>query len=184
MVDRKEFLQNLGFNEDPFAHTNADEEVSRLPEYFVNPPYFAEVFGDPDNPKSFFVFAPRGGGKTAQRIMIEKRCRESAVLALTYDNFDFFNVSKAKEIALEDHVRRILRIGFVGILVSINYDSSKRDELSRSERSLLASKVAEFVGDLSISELKSTLESLKSLTHKISDFIEKHRAIVGTGQML
>ncbi|MDE0554827.1 MAG: hypothetical protein OXI24_11455 [Candidatus Poribacteria bacterium] len=180
MIDRRDFVQNLGFSDDPFAHTNADEEVSRLPEYFVKPPYFAEVFGDPDDPKSFFVFAPRGGGKSAQRIMIESRCRENNVLALTYDNFDFFGLQDST-ITLEHHVRRILQIGFVGLLVSINHDSAKSDDLSKPERSLLAQKVVDYVGDMSLSELKSTLDSLKSLSDKFSDFIEKYRAIVGTG---
>lgn len=180
MLDRRDFVQGLGFIEDPFEHTNADEEA-RLSDYFVKPPYFSEVFGNPDDPKSFFVFAPRGGGKSAQRIMIETRCREDNVLALTYDNFDFLSAGSLAEIRLEAHVRRIIQIGLLGILVSIHHDPSKKNELKKSQRSLLASKIVEFVGDLALSELHSTLQSLKSLTDKIGDFVDKYRAIVGTG---
>lgn len=60
-----ELLERLGFAEDPFASTNAADEP-RLASYFVPPPYFHTVQGDPRNPKSHVVLAPRGGGKTAQ----------------------------------------------------------------------------------------------------------------------
>ena len=91
MTDLTNFIGNLGFIEDPFRQTNADREA-RLTEYFVPPRYFSEVFGNPEAPQSFFVFAPRGGGKSAQRIMMERRTmrRNYNVLCYpTYDNFNF-----------------------------------------------------------------------------------------------
>lgn len=59
-----ELLNNLGFTNDPFAKVNADEE-ERLEEYFIEPPFFKAVQGIPHDPKSYIVFGPRGGGKTA-----------------------------------------------------------------------------------------------------------------------
>ncbi|MNY59506.1 hypothetical protein D3C86_1959660 [compost metagenome] len=55
-----EFLQKLGFSEDPFASTNAADEP-RIGSYFVEPPFFPAVVGNPAAPKSNVVFAPRGG---------------------------------------------------------------------------------------------------------------------------
>jgi hypothetical protein len=55
-----QLLAPLGFAKDSFAKTNADEEYN-LTEYFVPPPFFSAVFGDPESPKSSMVFAPRGG---------------------------------------------------------------------------------------------------------------------------
>jgi hypothetical protein len=65
------FLSAFGFSENPFASTNADKEP-HLSRYFVPPPYFTSVKGDPKDPKSNMVLAPRGGGKTAQKVMIEE----------------------------------------------------------------------------------------------------------------
>ena len=64
-------FENLGFNNHPFSKTNADEEPN-LEEYFVPPPFFDAIVGDSSNPSASIVFAPRGGGKTAQRRMVEK----------------------------------------------------------------------------------------------------------------
>lgn len=43
------FLAQFGFTEDPFASTNAADEPN-LSHYFVEPPYFASVMGDPRRP--------------------------------------------------------------------------------------------------------------------------------------
>ena len=109
------FFQGLGFEENPFASTNADEE-ERLPDYFVPPPYFPSVFGDPKHPKSFFVFAPRGGGKSAQRRMIENRCAEEHVLGITYDQFEFPSLTAASEATLHDHLQQIVRKCLMGMV--------------------------------------------------------------------
>jgi len=68
--DYAKLINRLGFVADPFAKTNADEE-ERLDSYFIQPPFFESVFGDPKTPKSSIVFAPRGGGKTALKRKIE-----------------------------------------------------------------------------------------------------------------
>ena len=60
---------NLGFDKNPFAYTNADEEEN-LEEYFISPPYYENIQGDYNSPSSNIVLAPRGSGKTAQRKML------------------------------------------------------------------------------------------------------------------
>lgn len=83
-----QFLDAFGFISDPFEFTNAEQE-RLLSGYFVPPPYFPSVLGEPKAPRSQIVFAPRGGGKTAQRLMIEKRSREGGgFLCVKYDTFE------------------------------------------------------------------------------------------------
>ena len=86
-MDQKEFLSKLGFSDNPFQFTNADEE-DHLQSYFIPPPYFHSVWGDPDSPQSHVIFAPRGGGKSAQRRMIEYEASSKDVFAVTYDRFE------------------------------------------------------------------------------------------------
>lgn len=57
-----DLLKNLGFDRDPFATTNADEE-EWLEEYFIEPPFFKAVYGEIGNPKSTIVYAPREAEK-------------------------------------------------------------------------------------------------------------------------
>jgi hypothetical protein len=75
-------LHNLGFERDPFAKTNADEE-ELLESYFIEPPFFKAVHGDIDAPKSAVVYAPRGGGKTALKRRIELSSRSSLSFVLS-----------------------------------------------------------------------------------------------------
>ena len=75
-------LESFGFRADPFASTNADDEPD-LAAYFVPPPYFAAVQGDPKNPRPDVVLAPRGGGKTAQKRMIEEASSPNGILCVT-----------------------------------------------------------------------------------------------------
>ena len=68
----QEFLKKLGFGINPFQHTNADKEFDILDKYFIPPDYFEDVWGNPMQPVSNIVYAPRGAGKTAQSIILEK----------------------------------------------------------------------------------------------------------------
>jgi len=64
------FMAQFGFISSPFSSTNAEREPL-LHKYFVPPPYFSSILGNPDFPHSQIVFAPRGSGKTAQRRTLE-----------------------------------------------------------------------------------------------------------------
>ncbi len=78
------WLGQLGFTANPFALRQAGLET-QLDEYFVEPPGF-EVMR---RPYTTLLFAPRGGGKTACRRMVERDCRpgndRASVLAVSYD---------------------------------------------------------------------------------------------------
>jgi len=84
------WLKGHGFTENPFALREASREV-RLSEYFVEGPHYDKVKGSTDDPCTAFVFAARGCGKSAYRVMIERACRpddrDSSVLAIPYTDF-------------------------------------------------------------------------------------------------
>ncbi|MBC7251587.1 MAG: hypothetical protein H5T62_15065, partial [Anaerolineae bacterium] len=89
----QQWLEARGFKDNPFAKQEASsEDLSLLNEYFVAPPYFDEFVGRASSPQTAFLFAPRGGGKTAFRRMIEHLCRQSfsaaeSVLAASFTDF-------------------------------------------------------------------------------------------------
>ena len=116
----EQYINNLGFEINPFQYSNADKEVEYLDSYFIEPDYFEDVWGNPYNPVSNIVYAPRGGGKTAQRIMIEKRAKKSRdILAITYTNHDLSEFKKIEEVNLQYHLiylNRLLLISFFYLL--------------------------------------------------------------------
>jgi hypothetical protein len=107
-------LHNLGFHVDPFAKTNADEE-ELLKSYFIEPPFFKAVYGDLATPKSTVVFAPRGGGKTALKRMLELSSLTNNFLCVTYNQFNVAGLS-LKAIDLKYHCQNIARLLLVAIL--------------------------------------------------------------------
>lgn len=89
---RTDYFKKMGFKDDPFASTNALQEEF-LEEYFVTPPYYCSLVGSVKNPKSSFVIAPRGTGKTAQRLMLEKLSeKEQGMLTVVNDDFPIENL--------------------------------------------------------------------------------------------
>ncbi len=176
----KSIFQRLGFDENPFEFTNADEE-DRLHDYFVPPPYFVSVFGDPNHPKSFFVFAPRGGGKTAQRRMIEEQCEKEDVLAITYDRFDFLGKKKIKEITSNDHLQKINERCLAGLLVALYGNPDAKNALSKYEREMLVILSSKYLSGLDEVAMKGTLDSLKSFKNRVQDFWNEWFPLIGPG---
>jgi len=87
------WLERFNFHGNPFSSLEAgSEDDAILNQYFVAPPYFDEILGNAKEPKTMLVFAPRGGGKTAQRMMVHYYCQHEltneTVLSVPYTNFN------------------------------------------------------------------------------------------------
>ena len=121
-----DYLVSLGFNANPFQFFNADQEVDLIGEYFIEPAYFEDVWGNPANPISNIVYAPRGGGKSAQRIMFEKRAKATKdILAITYTNHDLSPFKKIADVNLMYHLtylNRLLLLAFFNRILSPDFD--------------------------------------------------------------
>lgn len=65
------WLSSWGFDGNPFASWEANLEPN-LEQYYVKHPFYEQLL---NTPKSTIVFAPRGGGKTATRLMVQSECR-------------------------------------------------------------------------------------------------------------
>ncbi len=169
--------ENLGFINHPFAKTNADEEP-RLAEYFVPPPFFDSVIGDPETPNSSIVFAPRGGGKTAQRRMVEDAAGANKVLAVTYDRFEFGSGDKVSNVTLQYHLRNII----VRILISyLSYlaDYPKLlENLDKGKRQALSIFVHSYLGDMTGASFQEIVNELKSLPEKFKEFWKRHVGVL------
>lgn len=126
MMTMEEYIKSLGFEQNPFQHFNADKEIDALGGYFIAPDYFEDLWGDPANPVSNIIYAPRGGGKTAQRIMIEKRALETKeVLTITYTNHDLSAFKKIEEVDINYHLvylNRLLLLAFFNRLLDHDFN--------------------------------------------------------------
>ena len=168
------FLSSRGFAESPFASTNADKEPL-LAQYFVPPPYFTSVKGDPKNPKSNVIFAPRGAGKTAQKVMLEEYAeaeKNIPFFCITYDSFRHLPRTRVSSVNVEWHLSQIVQRLVSGILVLIQ--DNKFKDLDRSEKLFLTYCFKRYLGSLSEAEASDILKSIKNDLERFSDFVSSN----------
>jgi hypothetical protein len=168
------FLEQFGFTEDPFRSTNAAEEP-KLIAYFVPPPYFASVLGTPAHPRSDVVLAPRGGGKTAQRIMVESESRKSdEFLCVSYERFDMREGFKVSDTDLPYHLNNICRLLLVATLSELESNPHKISGLDTHKKTILKYQTQRFLGELSAADYESAIDSLKNIGDKAHDLWNKY----------
>lgn len=131
------------FRYNPFSYREAGNDPN-LNRYFVAPIYFDEVLGDPANPQTAIIFAPRGGGKTALRKMVEYHCKEGLtpdrILSVPYTNFT--RVTEAVEGNLDRitsrlHIFEILCRAVDALVQELEVSLDALENLSTSQKAHL-----------------------------------------------
>ena len=117
------FWSANGYQGNPLEYNSADQEDD-LPQYFISPQYFASVLGDPLSPNAAVVFAPRGGGKTAQRRMVELNVPDS-VLTITYSDFPLRN--SEGDYDLMYHLWNINQRSLIGLLTQLALEAQTEE---------------------------------------------------------
>ena len=169
-----DFFHHLGFVEDPFQSTNASDEP-RIHEYFIEPPYFASVLGDPAQPRSQVILAPRGGGKTAQRIMVERDAsKKRSYLCITYDHFDAHFASGKLKTNLELHLFEISKYILIALLLDMAEKPGSAVLLEKSERAILRWEVDNWLNTFSPLEFETTVKSLSTWSERLGDIWRRY----------
>ncbi len=143
------WLKEHGFTENPFALREAGRE-ERLSEYFVEGPYYDEIKGSADDPRTAFVFAARGCGKSAYRVMIQRSCRpddrDSPILAVPYTDFSRVLAETSgdlSQITVNHHLRAILAAGLTTLLREFVESPESFLELPRKRQGIFKALMAE-----------------------------------------
>lgn len=126
-ISLNEWLDFFGFSASPFSKWEAEEEArlspERLSDQWVKPACFDRILGQASEPKTVLVFAPRGAGKTACRILVEYYCKEGLgqgeraetggrvlpVLHIHHDEAIWQSVERQQTIDEYWHTREILK---------------------------------------------------------------------------
>lgn len=113
------WLKERGFvRGNPFAIVEADRERALLPRSFIEVPGYDHI----KSPHTVIVFAPRGGGKSALRVVLASYAApiapEESTLAVEYTNFDSLltNLASDKPLQISDHVQLLLRFAAQALL--------------------------------------------------------------------
>lgn len=159
-INEAEWVQYYGFRRFPFDRLEASNEEFAEPGFlsscFVEPRSFARILGQADAPVSALLFAARGTGKTACRVMIDYYCQNGQVnterrrvlerpsLVLSIPHVHLHRVlSAAKErapglrmpnISAEDHALEILKRAMPALADALAKTPELSSEMKRLSR--------------------------------------------------
>lgn len=168
----EDYLKFLGFDagRNPFASVNARDERKVLEGYFVPPPYFETLWGDPSHPTSAIVLAPTGGGKTALAVMLDERAASQKstgpdgirpVLTILYDDFSRLGLSSTNQ-GLEDHFSAINYLITIQLIDIVSRQDIPHLRISKDDRLLLRYAFTRYVGGRASADVLSDLDRLRS----------------------
>lgn len=137
-----DWLARLGFSANPFASRTAEqEEIRLLVDCFVDRPFLEPLIGDAGAPRTAFLLAERGAGKTATREIVAHLCASQGhVLPVHYYDFaallDEAGGDPAR-VTLGQHVERLVRYILSALTRYAPPDYFQR--LSSADRAMLQS---------------------------------------------
>ncbi len=160
-ITESQWVNYFGFRRFPFDRPEAGNEEFARPDFlascFVEPSGFERVFGQADSPVTSLLFAARGTGKTACRVMMDYYCQnglarlnspksdeQNFVLSVPHIRLDNVrNIARqsapntpSPEILVEHHVVEIMRQtlpAFVDMIAKNTEFTNNLKNLSRSD---------------------------------------------------
>lgn len=179
-LQKHEFIRSLGFEDDPFRYYNADQE-DRLDKYFIDPPYFESLWGDPNSPESHVVLAPRGGGKSAQRRMLEERCWAHEVFLITYDYFfTTGGIKSAKDADMAFHLRNLNRLALISFFSYLaNRDIFDPIMYESEEKRFLTKMIDKYLGDIEVSTIRDVIQGSMTFPAKFKRWWNENLPFIG-----
>ena len=162
-MDLQRFFDHWNLSEHPFQAEEArnDAVYNRMLEAAITHPDFMKIYGDPANPSTTIVFGEKGSGKTAIRLMIQRKLddynkgRESdRVWVVCYDDLNpmLDRLSRhlktedgeqtMKSIRLADHQDAMLSIAVTELIDRIleSRDKTQAKNLTKTLRQMTPQK--------------------------------------------
>ncbi len=176
---KDEFFSIMGFDEDPFRYTNADQE-NRLDHYFVDPPYYQSLWGTPDSPESHVILAPRGGGKSAQRRMLEERGNTEEVFVVTYDYFFTTGIKSLDEVDLSFHLKNLNKLTLISYFGHLSQMEVEPEFFFPAEEKKFLSKMIDtYLGEVDIPTIKDVVRRSMTIPTRIKKWWNENLPLLG-----
>lgn len=140
----------VGFTSNPFAYRDATrEDIDKLSRYFVYPPQWGEIEGNPASPDTAIVVAANGMGKTANCRFLKYRCDSGyvggkQVLAVLCTEQD---VVSGDALSLKSHWTLVSRIVLKELMIRLETDPGRIKELGKAAQGELAQLLRVLVPD-------------------------------------
>lgn len=164
-----EFLREVGFNDNPFATTNAEKELDNLSSYFVRVSWFNQLVGDTQKPESLILFAPQGHGKTSHRLEVGRFARSDDHPALVVDFTDFSMFLDLSNISTSSYLPLIQRKVMESFVSELKKEPKRKDLLLQNEE-----MTAQFCALQQFLALPERIFLAPDTTSQMLNYYEKH----------
>lgn len=167
-MDRKSLSIQWGFHKYPFETFIAEQEKD-LDSYFIEPPYFQDILGNPDNPISSIVFGRRGDGKTAIFNMLLHNMKNDSShnpFVVEYTDFSAWTSKEVKQATLDLHLEKILGLAVDILLREIEQNPEIIDKFTDDELSRLQWYILRFLPRAEHSQIENRLNNIFDLKKK------------------
>jgi DNA-binding winged helix-turn-helix (wHTH) protein len=159
------WLNTHGFTTNPFAINQADQEGEALSDLFIDRPYFGLIRGDPSFPRTAFLAAKRGEGKTATCKMVaydvsRPDTRASRALAVEYFDFGPMLAEAGNNPALitaRHHASALARVLLNAL--SLKVYPVRFESLDETDRGLLLGVAQEYADSATVWRLSKALRA-------------------------
>ena len=162
-------LEKFQFRFNPFDQVGALKDP-HLSDYFVDTGLLKILLRDKEN--CVVVFAPRGGGKTATRIMFERNIPDDQIV-IVYAFFPFALDNTRYAIQLEEHMVEIIRLVLLRILHRLSEKPELLHKMSEPDRFMIGYLAHKTLDDVSFHQQDEALRSVSGLatyTKLLSDW--------------
>lgn len=127
------------------------------------------------------VLAPRGGGKSAQRRMLEERCWTREVFLITYDYFfTTSGIKSAGEADLAFHLRNLNKLALINFFSHLAHmDTFDPIMYQAEEKRFLTKMVDKYLGDIEVSTIRDVVRRSMTLPAKFKRWWNENLPLVG-----
>ena len=135
-IKLKQFLDEHGFQKNPFATTNAEQETELLSSFFVRAAWFDQLVGDPQRPESLILYAPQGHGKTSHRIEVGRRAGEhpeTPALVVTLNDFSTLLRGGLDQITIDTYIVVLRRLCLEALDDHLQQSAERLNRLKQDE---------------------------------------------------
>lgn len=153
----------LGFKNNPFSTTTAEEEKAYIGEIFLKPRYYSAILSDIKDHRTKFIFGDRGIGKSALMFFVNEELQDHNKLQVLIENYTDFSVKENEK----DFLLRILQEMTKNIALDIFKKKVDSNNLTNIEKQKMIFFIDNFFSTLSNKELTS-LENKFDRTNKIN----------------
>lgn len=133
-----DWLRSWGFNGNPFRYWEAHREIN-IDEYYVKHNFYEQLLSS-NNPT--MVFAYRGEGKSATRIMLQREYqpqkRTSSIFAIPFSDFSSIlenKYQKSKKVSFTDYLPHLIGEGLISLLSACAFMLREKIEITQKELS-------------------------------------------------